>query len=203
MLNDLMGNLEALALDSEEPLLRDGVKGIGNFIALRNNMPEAEIAEFDLDSERQYTQIFCLTNSVRTAQSHYTGEDKLSRQEPYDECLKTYAEYKFPKDLSHMEDADFIAEEMRFISFMASKCAETIESDLQLYRWYIEGQLRFFKNHLLKDNWLEKFSAEVGTYSAAERMYNHLCKFMIGFVKEDAAFVELCGDCLSGFKESL
>lgn len=192
MLDDLMEHLTTLARDSDEETLSKGVEGLSNFITVRKSLRAEEIPEYDLDTERQYTQIFCLTNSVRTAQSHYTSEDKLSRQEPCDECLEIYAEYKFPKDKRHKEDADFIAEEMRFVSFLASQSAQFSETDSGQYRWYMEGQARFFREHLLKDGWLEKFSAEVATYKAAERLYNHLCRFMLGFIREDAVFVELC-----------
>ncbi|MDR2868987.1 MAG: hypothetical protein LBV04_00895 [Deferribacteraceae bacterium] len=44
-------------------------------------------AEFDLETQRRYTRLFCMTNSVRSCQSHYESENRLSRDEAYSQCL--------------------------------------------------------------------------------------------------------------------
>ena len=87
---------------------------------LRERISATDKAEYDLETQREYTRLFCMTNSVRTCQSHYESDNKLSREAPYDECLALYAAYEFPVDESHSEDADFIAEQLRFMSYMAS-----------------------------------------------------------------------------------
>ncbi len=189
MLEDLVPDIMAMADGWGDKNASDAASALSDFISTRKKLPEEELKEYDLDNMRHYTQLFCYSNSVRTAESHYLSREKLSRQEPFDACTNIYAAYKMPKDEKYKEDADFISIEMRFMAFAASKTAEALKTDDRpMIAQLLSGQTDFLREH--PGLWIPDFCGDVYAYSASKRLYMPVCMIMSAFLPNDLEFLE-------------
>ena len=76
--------------------------------------------EFLLNWQRDYTRLFCLTDSVPVSESYYTSIDKLVMQESREQVLALYRKYKFNMNHTSNEPEDHISYELIFVSFLSS-----------------------------------------------------------------------------------
>ncbi|MBQ3032798.1 MAG: molecular chaperone TorD family protein [Deferribacterales bacterium] len=184
VLSDGMSDMEGY---SEETV--QGLQGIKDFLLKREQIPESERAEFDLNILRGYTQIFCLTKSVPTSESYYTSVDKIVMQESRDDALRLYKSAGFSMDIDSNEPEDYISSELMFMSYlsMAAKKA-CLASNWERLENVLEFQRKFIETHLF--TWLDKFAAGIAEYSCAERLYDFIAKLTVGYVKDDRAFLD-------------
>lgn len=191
LLMEMSPKLKTLAENTDNNNLKTGVQGIVDFLNKRNALSGKELSDFDLDTSRHYTSMFCLTSSIPTDESVYTSVEHRPREESYDKMVALFSKYGMKKTNDIPENEDFISYELLFMSRLAYACVKLLENgDEENYGLLIKEQLDFHTNHF--DKWVYTFFHNVINYNKieGERLYKYFGHLGKGFLEEDKLSLE-------------
>ena len=141
--------------------------------------------EFLLNWQRDYTRLFCLTDSVPVSESYYTSIDKLVMQESREQVLALYRKCKFNMNHTSNEPEDHISYELMFVSFLSKQAK--LANDENILKELMNIQMQFIHEHLLI--LLTALTDKMKIYEQGKRFYYPLALFMIEFIKADYDYI--------------
>lgn len=141
--------------------------------------------EFLLNWQRDYTRLFCLTDSVPVSESYYTSIEKLVMQESREQVLALYRKCKFNMNHTSNEPEDHISYELMFISFLSKQAK--LANDENILKELMNIQMQFIHEHLLI--LLTALTDKMKIYEQGKRFYYPLALFMIEFIKADYDYI--------------
>lgn len=141
--------------------------------------------EFLLNWQRDYTRLFCLTDSVPVSESYYTSIEKLVMQESREQVLALYRKYKFNMNHTSNEPEDHISYELMFVSFLSKQAK--LANDENILKELMNIQMQFIHEHLLI--LLTALTDKMKIYEQGKRFYYPLALFMIEFIKADYDYI--------------
>lgn len=141
--------------------------------------------EFLLNWQRDYTRLFCLTDSVPVSESYYTSIEKLVMQESREQVLALYRKCKFNMNHTSNEPEDHISYELMFISFLSKQAK--LANDENILKELMNIQMQFIHEHLLI--LLTALTDKMKIYEQGKRFYYPLALFMIEFIKTDYDYI--------------
>lgn len=175
--------------DNADKMMTDGLKAVQKFIKDRNVMPVEEKKQFDDKFLRDYTRLFCLSDSVPVAESIYLSPSHLTMQEETGKVFYIYKSCNFDMKHTSNEPCDHIAYELMFMSYLSKGIAQNIEKgDMEQVNNLLQIQKMFLDEHLLK--WVEMFTKSVIGFAESVSFYAPVCYFMIGFLKDDFEMIK-------------
>lgn len=189
-LSQISPKLETIAANTDNKDIVKGAEGIIKFLEIKKSLSGTELEDFETETLRNYTAIFCLPKSVPTDESIYVSYEHRERMEPYDKMKTLFRKYNIQKTNKISENEDFISYELILMSRLAYDCADFIETgDEASYKSYLEEQYAFHKEHF--DKWLAGFCGRVINFGIEdEKLYVYLAHFARGFVAEDKAVLK-------------
>lgn len=170
------------------PLMKDFISNeyAENIISQLNDYINNELTdEFLLDWQRDYTRLFCLTDSVPLSESYYTSIDKLVMQESREQVLALYRKHKFNMNHTSNEPEDHIAYELMFISFLSKQAKLT--TDENVLKELMRIQMQFISEHLLILS--TAVADKMKKYEQGSKFYFPLSLFIIEFIKADYDYI--------------
>lgn len=141
--------------------------------------------EFLLNWQRDYTRLFCLTDSVPVSESYYTSIEKLVMQESREQVLALYRKCKFNMNHTSNEPEDHISYELMFVSFLSKQAK--LANDENILKELMNIQMQFIHEHLLI--LLTALTDKMKIYEQGKRFYYPLALFMIEFIKADYDYI--------------
>lgn len=141
--------------------------------------------EFLLNWQRDYTRLFCLTDSIPLSESYYTSIDKLVMQESRDQVLALYRKHKFNMNHTSNEPEDHISYELMFVSFLSKQAK--LSADENVLKELMKTQMQFINEHLLILS--TALTDKMKIYEQGKRFYYPLMLFMIEFIKADYDYI--------------
>lgn len=187
MLSEMSAGLQEFKDNTDNADIINGKDGIVAFLNKRGSLKGDELAEFDFETARHYTTMFCLTTSIPTDESIYTSPEHREKLDSYDKMKALFRKYGVKKTDRLSENEDFISYEFIFMSKLAFDCAEFIDTNnSDDYKKYLKEQYLFHINHL--DKWIyEFFSRTVNFGIENENLYKYIAVLASGFIAEDKA----------------
>ena len=188
MLETIHPALSDMALECNNDLIKQGVDGIGRFLAKRASLQASELASFDDEIVRSYTRVYCLTDSVPISESVYTSIDHLSMQDSSSKVQALYKACSFDMKHSSNEPPDHISYELMFMSYLSKGIHKHLDNGSQEHADdLINLQRHFIKNHMLK--WFDDFVKATVKFPESLHLYAPVAYFMLGYVNEDRDFL--------------
>jgi len=176
--------LKEISEGAENEDMREGAARLEDFFTKKAGLDEKDRAEYLLEALRQYTSLFCLTDSVPMTESYYTTPTGHSMGDAYGEVRKIMRKYGFSRADDVREYDDHISVESAFMAKLASASADMLEkNDIEGYGKLVEEQAAFHENHF--DKWVDVFVGVVLAHPAAEVVFKAMAKFLRGYLKED------------------
>lgn len=188
-INNFLPGLSEMVSVTDNKDIIEGAAGLKKFIETRNKMKEKELAEYDLETLRKYTSMFCVKGSVQTDESYYTSTKQLLMQESRDEMLKLLHKYGFNLTEDVREYEDHISVELAFMSALAFNSADALQNgNIDLYTDLLNEQYNFHETHFKK--WTDKFFDQIiNSPIPDELLFTSIAKFTKGFIAEDEALL--------------
>lgn len=188
-INSFLHGLSEMAALTDNKYIIEGVEGLKIFVETRNKMNEKELIEYDLETLRKYTSMFCVKGSVQADESFYTSPKQLVMQESRDEMLKLLHKYALNISEEVKEYEDHISVELAFMGRLAFGSAEAIlKEDFNEYASLLAEQSNFHEAHFKK--WTDKFFDQIITSPIPdELLFTSIAKFTKGFIAEDEALL--------------
>lgn len=186
MIENMLPSLETIT--EEGGRFNNSVMEIKKIIEKRQSRRGQDLKDADMEALREYTRLFCLTDSTPVSESYYTSVEKLVMQESRDDVVKIYKKYGFSMDNNSNEPEDHISYELMFMSYLSSAAVKTLGNDKN-FDDVLKLQNDFLQNHLL--NWSDKFVEKIESFGGLS-IYAHTGRFMLDFLKHDADFLKSC-----------
>ncbi len=188
MLETLLPDISYMAEDCGEGLVKEGLEGLNKFIAGRSALSGEELAAFDDAVSRHFTRVYCLTDSVPVSESVYTSVDHLSMQDSAGQVQALYNACGFDMKNPSNEPPDHVAYELMFMAYLAKGTWKHLEKGGKKHAEELIGlQSRFISEHMLK--WFGDFVKATVRFPESLSLYAPAAYFMLGYVKEDQAFL--------------
>ena len=176
--------LKEISEGAENEDMREGAARLEDFFNRKASLDEKARAEYLLEALRQYTSLFCLTDSVPMTESYYTSPTGHSMDDAYGEVRKLMRKYRFRRSADVKEYDDHISVESAFMAKLAFASADMLEkNNIEDYGKLVEEQFAFHENHF--DKWIDVFVGVVLAHPAAEEVFKAMAKFLRGYLKED------------------
>ena len=190
MLKVLLPAMQQLAEDSQSELVKQGTEGISKLLTQRDALNNDELESFDDRILREYTRVYCLTDSVPISESVYTSVDHLSMQDSAGKVQALYDACSFSMKHSSNEPPDHISYELMFMAYLSKGTWQHLEKgNMQEVEKLLSLQRHFINEHMLK--WLDDFVKATVKFPESISLYAPAAYFMLGYIREDK---ELLGE---------
>jgi TorA maturation chaperone TorD len=186
LIKSFIPHFQAVAVETEIDELQFGTKNLADFAKTIT-----DTQEYLNKLNREYTMLFLLGHtSIPTCESAYLSPEKLLKQKPWEEVMTLYGKYKLGIPVSFKEPEDHICIEFLFMSDLAGKCANALDSADDLAEELILAQKNFLHTHI--NRWVPEFCARIGSMTghADTSLYNSVALLISGLLKYDTEFME-------------
>lgn len=195
-LNSLRSFFESIAQDTQSAPMQQCAKALEKFINQRNSLENQALKEFDLSVLRDYTRLFCLSDSVAVSQSVYVSPDHLTMDKSASETAEIYSRNGFAMNSPSREPSDHISYELMFLASLAAETAEACnKKDFDTVFRLTDESSRFIGNYPQK--WFGLFYNTLGAFSQSESLYAPAAGFILCYIDEDKRVID---DMLEGLK---
>ncbi len=185
MTAEMLEKIKLLAVDTANGDIKSGTEDLEAFLKERGSLSGKELSDFDVETARSYTFLFCLPKSIPADESIYTSSEHRERQASWEDMKRLFVRYGMQKTSRIPENEDFVSYELLFMSKLAYDCAEFADSgDMTRCSELVKAQLDFHKNHL--DKWIGSFLGKVINSTIEKKaFYGPLSRIAYGFIAED------------------
>ena len=187
-MTSVMGEkLVALGEETGNGDIKSGTTQLLGFLSERNSLSGKERNDFDVETARGYTFLFCLPKSIPVDESHYTSDEHRERDKSWVDMVRLFDRYGMQKTKRISENEDFISYELLFMAKLSNDLADCIENgDDAKYGELLQAQYDFHINHF--DKWIGSFFGNViNSTIETRKFYGPLARIAFGFITEDKA----------------